>query len=252
MLARVIRVGVALAVLGCCACQTAVIDGVDEAEANEIVLALDERGVAAEKTRSDGAQGFRVLVANDDVATALRTLQESELPNSDTASLATTFEEPGLVPTATEERARFSAAIAGDVARSIEAIDGVVHARVHVALPDPRNVVLDEPAPRPRASVLIKYRGANAPYDLNAVRALVAGAVDGLRPEDITIVGTRASTANARSPAFVNVGPIAVSRGSAFAFKLLFGLAIGINIVLAAVLIVVLLRRRNLATSLSA
>lgn len=227
------------------ACQTAIVDNLGEAQANDVVLALDERGIASQKSRAEGSDAFRVLVGNDDVSLALRTLREEELPAHDEAGLASVFEEPGLVPTATEERARLMAALSGDVARSIESIDGVVRARVHIALPDPRNVVLDAEPPRPRASVLIKHRDARAPYDIASIRALVAGAVEGLRPDDITVVGTRAHASVPSRAAFVNIGPIAVSRGSAMAFKVAFGLAIAINIALAGLLIAVLLRRRT-------
>src|SRR5262249_31617733 len=143
-----------------------------------------------------------------------------ELPHRQQPGLAEVFAEGGIVPTATEERARYTAALSGELARSIESIDGVLAARVHVALPDSRDVPLDGPPPRPRASVMIKFRGAHAPYDDAQIRALVAGAVDGMDTGDVAVVGVAAPRARlAPAATLVRVGPIAVTRGSAASLK---------------------------------
>lgn len=231
--------------LALCGCTTVIEERLSEEQANSIVVALDELGIGADKSADEGGAGsYRIAVSNDDVSHALAALRAAELPQRAEAGIATTFEDPGLVPTETEDRARFTTALGSDVARTLEAMDGVLNARVHIALADTRNVVLDEEAPRPRASVMIKYRGAHIPYEVASVRALVAGAVQGLRMEDVAVVGVQAQARPQSRNSLVHVGPIAVSRGSANALKLFLGTALGLDVILAAALLYLFARRR--------
>jgi type III secretion protein J len=237
----------AFAVVTLTGCETVIEESLSEEQANAVVVALDEQGIGATKARSEGgASGatYRIAVGNDDVSRALSVLRSAELPRALDPGLATVFGEPGLVPTATEERARYTAALGGDISRSIESIDGILDARVHIALPDTRDLALDEEAPHPRASVMIKYRGAQAPYDVQAVRSLVAGAVQGLRVEDVAVVGVAAHALGPQRASLVHVGPVAVSRGSAMAFKAILGTALALDVILAAVLILLIMRKR--------
>ncbi len=234
-----------LALLGC---EATLASGLTESEANEIVVALHEQGIGAQKGEPQGSgedARFTVTVAPEEVAEALSVLGAEELPRRTEPGLHEVFGEGGLVPTATEERARYVAALGGELGASLEAIDGVLDARVHVALPDTRRVTLDEAKPRPRASVLIKYRGDRPPYDETAVRALVAGAVQDMTLEDVAVVGVPAGAPPAaRSRNLVRVGPVTVTRGSALALKLLLGSAFAVNVLLIVALIVLWRRKK--------
>lgn len=231
-------------------CEATVESGLTEKQANRIVVALHEQQIAADKEKED-ARGdearYRVVVASDDVGPALGLLRAAELPRREDPGLNEVFGEGGLVPTATEERARYVAAVGGELSRSIEAIDGVLDARVHVAIPDTRDFALDEEPPRPRASVLVKYRPGEPPYEEDAVRALVAGAVEGMRAEDVAIVGVAGAPdpEPSAASALVHVGPIAVTRGSAPALKAVLGGALGLHAVLALALVLLVLRHRR-------
>jgi type III secretion protein J len=213
-----------LAVAWFAACDATVISGIDEAQANELLVALDRAGVSAAKAREEGTADpprYRVSVASDDVARALVVLREAELPRRTPPGIVEVFGEGGLVPTPTEERARLAAALGGELGRSIAAIDGVLDARVHVAVPEVRDVPLDGAAPRPRASVLVRAR-PDAAFDEAAVRALVSGAVAGLMAEDVAVVVSRVPTRMQSAPSeLVRIGPVAVSRGTAGAARAL-------------------------------
>jgi type III secretion protein J len=162
-----------------------------EREANEVLVALDEGGVAAEKGREEGAGGdWSVRVAAGDVARAHRLLAARELPRTRPPGLGEVFGKAGVVPSPVEEHARWLHALAGELSASIQAIDGVVEARVHLGLPadDPLR-----PGARPagRAAVLVKCRpSACAPLRAleGGLRSLVAGAAVGLAPEAVAVV----------------------------------------------------------------
>jgi len=234
-------------------CDAAIAGGLDESQANEIVVALDEQGISALKQREEGASEaptFRVEVSREDASRALAALRSAELPREREGGFDTVFGAGGLVPTATEERARLTAAVTGELVRTLETIDGVLDARVHLALPERRDVPLDTAPPRPRASVLIKFRRSIArPYDDASVRALVAGAVDGLDAADVTVVGVPApAPPTSAQTALVRFGPIAVTRGSAWALKLLFSTPLLVNVAVVLGAALALRRRARSAT----
>lgn len=167
-----------------------------ERDANEVLVALDEAGIGAGKERQEGSEGgWTVTVAAGEAARAHRVLAARELPRPRPPGLGEVFGQGGAVPTPVEEHARLLHALAGELARTVEAIDGVVEARVHLGLPaeDPLR-----PGARaaPRAAVLVKCRPAACP-ELRALepglRALVAGAAEGLEAGSVAVVVTAAT-----------------------------------------------------------
>jgi len=180
----------ALALFAGCADEE-ILHGLGEPQANEVLVALDEGGVEAHKRREDGQDaGWMVSVAGADASRAHRLLAERELPRPRPAGFGEVFGKGGMVPTATEEHALYLHALAGELARSLEAIDGVVEARVHLGLPQPDPLRPGDRMP-PRAAVLVKCR----PASCDAVRAmergiqaLVAGAADGLDAAAVSLV----------------------------------------------------------------
>lgn len=176
----------------------------DERQANEVLVALDEGGVPASKARADGAEErWRVEVERGDAARAQRVLADRELPRARPPGLSEVFGKGSMVPTPTEEHALLLHALSGELARSVEALEGVVTARVHLGLrqPDPLR-----PGERsaPRASVLVKCR-ASACAGVRALepglRAMIAGAVDGLEPPAVAVVIAEAAESQPRPPA---------------------------------------------------
>lgn len=229
-------------------CETELKNDLREEEANEIVLALSERDIAATKER-DGRRGrgarYTVKVAESDVVRALGLLKDRGLPSPTKPGVPELFDASSLVPSAIEERARYAAAISGELARSIEDIDGVVQARVHLVVPDAHPFALDE-IPRPRASVFVKFAPGEAAFDPSPVRALVAGATEGVSAEDVIVVAVPARTTAPSKPSLVRFGPIAVSRESATAFRAIFAGTLALNALLALCLVVLVLRLRTL------
>lgn len=227
---------IALALAGC---QAELASGLEEGAADEVVLALDEAGIGAEKVRDDasGEARFAVRVPESELVTAMATLRDRDLPRVRPPGLAEVLEGGGLVPSAGEERARLAAATGAELARSLEEIDGVERARVHLALPDPGARLLDDDAPSgSRASVLLTT-GDEAGVSDDAVRALVAGAVTDLAAEDVAVVRSSRRPRTTREAALTRVGPIAVSRGSASLLRGILGASFALNMLLAGGLI---------------
>jgi flagellar M-ring protein FliF len=77
-------------------------------------------------------------------------------------------------------------AIEGELVRSIESLDRVARARVHVVMPE-RAMFETEPR-KASASVTVKTNGRLPPEAVQAIRYLVASAVPDLSPEAVSVV----------------------------------------------------------------
>jgi type III secretion protein J len=122
------------------------------------------------------------------LARAWRVLEENGLPRHKDSGLQDVFSNSGMIPTATEEKARLLVGTSGEISRVLKSIAGVVDAHVLVVLPDSSALLDRSERTPPTASVLIKYRGNDLPLSEDDVKKLVARAVEGLQPENVAVV----------------------------------------------------------------
>jgi len=210
--ARSFALVLAAAALGC---NVPVANDLDDDDANRIVLALDRANIDSSKEVDPTSEGKeRVLVARDDVARALAAMREEELPRPRPPGVLDSMDKGALVPSQTAEHAQYVAGVSGDLERTLESVDGVLGARVHLNLPE-SDPLRDEPLPKATASVLLEHRGTAPPLTTEAVQKLVAGGVAGLAPKDVAVVMVERPIGPMRGEAqLAHVGPIAVARGS--------------------------------------
>lgn len=197
------RVAAALPLLLAACAGEEILHGLDETQANRVVVALAEAGVQGRADRGEGeGAGFTVAVDAADAGRARRVLAERELPRQRAPGFAEVFAKGSLVPTPVEERALYHHALAGELSRSLETLDGVIEARVHLALPAP-DPLRPEASRPPRAGVLVKVR-PEARSRLEAleagIRSLVAGAAEGLDPASVSVVLAETTPAPQAAP----------------------------------------------------
>src|SRR6185312_10652202 len=77
-------------------------------------------------------------------------------------------------------------AMEGELSRSIQTIEGIEAARVHLVIPERQIFARD--AQDPSASVILKTRGTLDRGQVQAIQHLVAAAVSGLVAEHISVV----------------------------------------------------------------
>ena len=157
-----------------------------ERQANEMVAVLRSAGLAAEKVPQEGGS-FVLRSSAADFARAVQLLHAGGYPHDGHESLGQVFKKEGFVSSPLEERARLTYALSQEIASTISAIDGVVMARVHVAVPerDP----LAEAAKPASASVFVKHRsGLDLAPRVGEIKALVVNAIEGLPYEKVTVV----------------------------------------------------------------
>jgi type III secretion protein J len=215
----------AFALLGNLAgCAVPIAAGLDEPDANKVVVALDQVGVDATKDADPQVEGkFRVSVPRDDAARALATMADEQLPRPRARGLLDATDKGALVPSQAAEHAALVAGLGGELERSLGGVDGVLSARVHLNLPA-RDALRDGPPPRSTASVLLEHRGATPPIGLEAIQRLVSGGAPALAVADVAVVFVPhpARASGVRSD-LAHVGPITVARGSLTTLKVALG-----------------------------
>jgi type III secretion protein J len=233
------------------ACSTNILHGVDERAANDAARALERAGIGAEKVAEEaGGAGasarFTVRVARGEGARALDLLRALGLPREPRHGFSETYGQPSLIPTASEEHARYIDALAGEIERTLESVDGVVSARVHLVLEEADPLAVDgKPRAAARAAVLLATRPGTTPLAREDIQRLVAGSVAGLDAQAVAVVVTAAPAAAVDEPSLAAVGPLRVTPGSR---ALLVGaLAVGLG-VLALLAALLLMTARRLAT----
>ncbi len=197
------------------ACSVPVSGALDDSEASRVVVALDHASIEASKEADPNAEGkWRVSVPRDDVARALGVMHDEELPRVTPPGVLDAVGKGSLVPSEAAEHAQLVAGTAGDLERSLEGIDGVLCARVHLSVP-PSSPLRDVAPARASASVLLEHRGATPPLSADAVARLVAGGVANMLPADVAVVFvSQPVPASAPENGLAHVGPIAVARSS--------------------------------------
>lgn len=116
-----------------------------------------------------------------------------------------------LVPSREEDQARRLSDTARDLARTLESLDGVVGARVHLGVAR-RDPFAESDPLLPSASVLLRVRSGAVGLADAQVQALVAAAVPGLAPSGVVVVR---ATVGPPAPELVRVGPFTTTRESA-------------------------------------
>ncbi|MBI1946113.1 MAG: hypothetical protein HYS27_10475 [Deltaproteobacteria bacterium] len=173
-----------------------IVSGLDQLEANEILVVLRAKGIDGEKIKEEGrVVTFAVLVKDVDVDDALRLLVANKLPRTRSQGLKEVYPPGGggLIPTKSEEKAKFLMAMQGEIERKLKALPGIVQAHVSVVQPD-KDIVrdLDTPPPPATASVAIVYNAiderGSATVKEDEVRNLVAASIEDLRPPNVTVV----------------------------------------------------------------
>lgn len=155
------------------------------ADSGAIVRDLERQGIPF-TIRGDGSA---ILVPQEQVARLRMRLAESGLPKGGGVGYEIFDKSDVLGATSFVQNINHLRALEGELARSIRALDRVQTARVHLVLPE-RPLFAREKV-EPSASIVVKVRGALDPQQVRAMRHLIASAVNGLRPERVSIVDER-------------------------------------------------------------
>ncbi len=160
------------------------------AAAGRVVSALEQDGFKVELSGG----GSIVSVPQPDIARARMSLAEKGLPGEGSPGWEIFDEASGLGMNSFMQQVSRLRALEGELARSIQTIEGIDAARVHLVLPD--REAFSRTRPDPSASVIVRGR---ATQNINrrqalAIRALVASAVPDLSPSRVTVLSASGET----------------------------------------------------------
>lgn len=198
------------------ACQQTIEQELDRREAAEILARLAAHGISAEKVAGRDGQTHAVRVASSDQERAVQILAQDGLPRRRHAGLGMAYRDKALVSGKLEEQGRFLLAIQEELAETLEAVEGVLAARVHLALPRDGARAAGDGAPPVSAAVLITFRGdetAALPIAQADVQRLISHACPGLEAERVAVVFSRSSML--RAPVLAGAGAEWIRVGAA-------------------------------------
>lgn len=220
-----------------CATKSTIVNSVAEREANEIVVLLNSKGIAAEKNAAPAsALGggtseimWDIVVPANQITEALAILNQSGLPRIKGTSLLDLFGAQGLVPSDMQDKIRYQEGLSEQLATTIRKMDGIIDANVQITFPS------EEETNKPlTASVYVKHRGIlDNPNSIaiTKIKRLVSSAVPNLSVENVQVVTDRALYADItlQTPQqleedkhYVAIWSVAVAKESANRFRLIF------------------------------
>jgi flagellar M-ring protein FliF len=151
-------------------------------DSSAVIKDLERQAIPFE-LRNDGAV---IMVPKDKVTRLRMKLAETGLPKGGGVGYEIFDKSDALGTTSFVQNINHLRALEGELARTIRAIDRVQAARVHLVLPE--RPLFSREMPEPSASIVVRVRGTLEPQQIRAIRHLVASAVNGLKPQRVSII----------------------------------------------------------------
>jgi type III secretion protein J len=250
----------ALFLLTSCSESRVIVTGVEERQANVIVVFLESRGIMAKKEAaklspsagmdSSAAAKFDISVDGSQAIDAMAILNSNGLPHRKGTDLLELFAKSGMMSTDKEETIRYQAGLAQQIANMILMIDGVIDANVQISFPQEQGIGEGGPTQRVTAAIFVKHQGIiddpNSHLETK-IKRLVSGSIQGLDINDVTVVSDRSRFTDVSIDAFgesmgskgkeyVRIWSIVMDKESAAKFRFIFTFLLIIAILLAMVM----------------
>ncbi len=180
----------------------AVVNQVEEKEANEIIVFLASKGISAQKIPAvetgipggaNSGQSWNITVEGKDTTKAMALLNQYGLPRKQGTNLLELFAKQGLMSSDKEETIRFQAGLAEQLKNTILKIDGIIDADVQISFPIEETQPGEKP-PQITAAVYVKHQGVfeNPNEHLETkIKRLVSGSIAGLEYDKVSVIADR-------------------------------------------------------------
>ena len=156
--------------------------GLDAKDTQQIAQELTAAGIPYQMTED----GSGIEVDADQVDKARMEVATKGMPQTGRMGFEL-FDKPNWVGSEFDEKVNYQRAMEGELEHTIGTITAVRSARVHLVLPP--DSLFDEGAKTAKAAVVLQLkRSSMPPQEVEAIRSLVAGAVENLSPDDVTLV----------------------------------------------------------------
>jgi flagellar M-ring protein FliF len=163
--------------------KTILFSGLESRDASAVTAKLDGMAV-----KYDVKEGGTILVPADQVTKLRMALAQDNLPAAG-VGYEIFDKSDAFGTTAFVQNINHQRALEGELARSMQTIEGIMVARVHLVIPEHQIFARDDQ--QPSASVVLKTAGRMDRGQVRAVQHLVAAAVAGLSADRVAIVDDR-------------------------------------------------------------
>jgi flagellar M-ring protein FliF len=151
-------------------------------DSNQIVRELESRGIEYQMRQ----EGQIVMVPQDQALRLRMDFASRGMPAGGGVGYEVFDKSDNFSSTSFVQQMNKLRALEGELSRTIRTLDRVSQARVHLVVPERR--LFERDKVEPRASIVLKINGDLDQSGVRAIRHLVASAVEGLKPEKISIV----------------------------------------------------------------
>lgn len=168
-------------------------------DTGEIVKKLKEQKVAYRIA----ADGKAILVPSDKVYDLRISLASEGLPQGGGVGFEI-FDRKNFGMTEFVQKLNYQRALQGELARTITQISGVENARVHLAIPE--KSLFKEGEKPPTASIVLQMKSGRQlrESDVQGIVHLVASSIEGMDPEQVTVLDSSGKIMSRNGPADVN------------------------------------------------
>lgn len=233
-------------ILAGCENNQSIVSNIDEREANEIVVFLASKNIAAQKIQSKAAEGpgaessisYDIYVDTNKMVEAMAILNQNGLPRIKGTNLLKLFAKSGLMTSDKEETIRYQAGLEEELKNIIRKIDGVIDADVRISFPVAESTGLTPTESKVKAAVYVKHQGVlDDPNQLleSKIKRLVSASIDNLSFEDVSIVSDKSRFTDIKFPGsydiigpkglekeYVKIWSIIMTKSSAKKFRTIF------------------------------
>ena len=158
----------------------------EESDSAEVVAKLQEKHIPYRL-----AIGGKAIEVPKDKIYELRLAMASEGLSLDGVVGFELFDKDSWNMSRFQQKINYRRALEGELARTIMSVEEVERARIHLVLPD-RSPFFRAEDSRPKASVILKMRrsGRMQPAQVKAIVHLVSASIEGLQPDDVSVIDT--------------------------------------------------------------
>lgn len=168
---------------------------VDHSDMSNILDALDRAHV---RYKLDNSSNM-VMVPSNQIYKARINVANAGLPKNSSVGFEILSQDQGITTSRFMETARYRHALEGELSRTISHLEGVVDARVHLAIPQQSSFLENDE--KPSASVLVHLGGSQSleKSSIAAISRLVASSIPGLEAHNVTVVDQTGRTLSAEA-----------------------------------------------------
>lgn len=168
--------------------------GLDPEEAGKITDKISERNIAYKLNNT----GTTVYVPKEHVTQLRLDMAKEGLPGSSQKGYGI-FDDEKVGVSPFVQNVNLKRALQDELAKSIQMIDGVTHARIHIVSPE--GTLFNADKSQTSASVVLRLKPGYklSPLNIAAITHIVTGSVEGLNAENVTVVDSQGRLLSSKS-----------------------------------------------------